>query len=336
MAPSLRFGVAYDFRNPPDSGLPMPHLYSQVLDQASAAEQLGYDMIWFTEHHFVEDGYLPSWIPVAGAVAARTQRLRISTDIALLPFYQPLRLAEDLAVLDNLSGGRIEMGVGVGYAPHEFAGFGIPVSRRVSLTEEGLDILRLAWSGERFSYHGKRYDVDDVAVTPAPVQPGGPPLWMGSMTEAGARRAARYGLNMLPQGKRSASLDVWRKELRAAGENPDERRVGIIRSFLVTDDRERDWPPVRTAERYRMEVYARFFREANTSFTTGGADDIPQSWVVGDSEHVYRELSAFIEEYGFTDLITWGAPPGIPPERMTPNLERFAREVMPRLRERFG
>src|SRR5690349_1719161 len=114
----LRFGVGYDFRNPPDSGLSNAELYARVLDQVEFIEQLGFDTVWFTEHHFVEDGYLPAWIPAAGAVLGRTKRLRVSTDIALIPFYHPIRLAEDLAVLDNLSGGRVELGVGMGYAPH--------------------------------------------------------------------------------------------------------------------------------------------------------------------------------------------------------------------------
>ena len=335
MAPALRFGVMYDFRNPPDSGLSMPDLYARVLEQVTLVERLGYDVVWFTEHHFVEDGYLPSWIPVAGAVLGRTQRLRVCTDIALLPFYHAVRLAEDLAVLDNLSWGRIEMGVGMGYAAHEFAGFGIPVRRRVSLTEEGLDILRLAWSGERFSYHGRRYDIDGVLVTPAPIQPGGPPLWMGCMTKPGARRAARYGLNLLPQGRREDTLDTWLSDLRAAGQDPSGRRIGVLRPWLVTDDRERDWPPIREAERYRMQVYARFFEEAEVSFELGGRDGIRQTWVVGDADHVYEELASFIDEHGLTDLITHGVPPGMAPERLVPSLERFAHEVMPRLRARF-
>src|SRR5262245_11829289 len=135
--PPLRVGVVYDFRNPPDSGIAMPRLYAEILEQVSWLDRLGLDLVWFTEHHFVEDGYLPSWTPVAGAMAARTSRVRFSSDICLLPFSHPVRLAEDPAVLDNLSGGRIELGVGMGYAPHEFRGFGIPVPRRVSLTEEG-------------------------------------------------------------------------------------------------------------------------------------------------------------------------------------------------------
>jgi alkanesulfonate monooxygenase SsuD/methylene tetrahydromethanopterin reductase-like flavin-dependent oxidoreductase (luciferase family) len=340
----LRFGVLYDFRNPPGSGLSMPDLYAQVLDQIVALDEAGFDVAWFTEHHFVEDGYLPSWVPVAGAVLARTRRMRVATNIALLPFYHPLRLAEDLAVLDNLSGGRVEMGVGLGYAPHEFAGFGIPVSRRVSLSEEALDILRLAWSGEPFSYRGKRYQVDSVRVTPAPVQPGGPPLWMGAMTEAGAQRAARYGLHFLPQGRRQV-LETWRQASRAGTVDVSEgsavtprvgeRRVGIIRPWLVTDDKERDWPAIREAERYRMQVYARFFSEAGASFTIGSPDDIPQRWIIGDAAEVETQLGAFIEELGLTDVMTHGVPPGLRPERLTPSLERFAREVIPRLRARF-
>ena len=123
----MRFGVAYDFRNPPDSGIDNPSLYAAILDQVAWLDGLGLDLAWFTEHHFVDDGYLPSWVPIAGAMAARTKRIRFNTDICLLPFNHPIRLAEDLAVLDNLSNGRVEIGCGMGYAPHEFRGFGMPV-----------------------------------------------------------------------------------------------------------------------------------------------------------------------------------------------------------------
>ena len=147
--PALRLGVVYDFRNPPDSGIPTPRLYAEILDQVAWLDGLGLDLVWFTEHHFVDDGYLPSWTPVAGAMAARTERVRFSSDICLLPFSHPVRLAEDLAVLDNLSGGRVEIGIGMGYAPHEFRGFGIPLPQRLSRTEEGLEVLRRCFTGER-------------------------------------------------------------------------------------------------------------------------------------------------------------------------------------------
>lgn len=329
----LRVGVVYDFRNPPDSGIDTPRLYAETLEQVAWLDGLGLDLVWFTEHHFVDDGYLPSWTPVAGAMAARTRRVRFSSDICLLPFSHPVRLAEDLAVLDNLSGGRIEIGVGMGYAPHEFRGFGIPLPQRVSRTEEGLEVLRRCFRGERFSFHGARYHFDDVLVRPGYVQPGGPPLWLAAMSQAGAQRAARFDCHLLPQGPRDQVLDPWQEALRKDGRDPAAYRVGIIRPCLVTDDRERDWPAVLAAERYRDRLYRQFFAEAGRyqAVDWRGAR-IPQTWVVGDADHCVAELSAFIAEHGITDFVTWAAPPGLPPSWMNAGLERFARDVVPRLR----
>ncbi len=332
--PPLRFGVAHDFRCPPGSSYSLQDVYAQTFEQLRMLDGLGLDLVWFSEHHFVEDGYLPSFVPVAGAAAAVTQRMRISTDIALAPFYHPIRLAEDMAVLDQLSGGRMELGLGLGYAPHEFRAFGIPVSRRVSLTEECADILRLAWLGERFSYAGKRYQFDDVLVTPSPVQPGGPPLWTATTSPQSVDRAVRYDTHVLPQGVRSLVLDRWREKSREAGLDPDSHRVGIIRGVLVTDDPERDWPPLREAERYRMRVYGRFAEEAGQGgkqvFLTEGR--ISQHIIIGDVDTCVATLTDFIVEHGFTDVVTWGSAPGLLPEVLTPAMERYAAEVVPRVK----
>ncbi len=336
MAPPVRFGVGYDFRNPLGSGVPTSRVYGEILDQIVAAEEWGYDLVWFTEHHFMEDGYLPAWVPVAGAVAARTSRIRVGTDIALLPLAHPVRLAEEVAVLDNQSNGRIDLGLGMGYAPHEFKAFGVNLKNRVSLMEEGIQVLQAAWSGEPFTFQGKRWSFEDLRVTPDPVQPGGPPLWLAAMTGAGARRAARFHCHFLPQGSKEDTLDVWRAETAAAGVEPDTRRVGIVKSWLVTDDRDRDWPDVRAAERYRMSTYRRLFEEAQTTFQLGGKAAIPQTWIVGDEDRVEAEMAAFITEYGITDLVTWAVPPGFAPDRTAESLERFARNVAPRLRQRFS
>src|SRR5213076_561956 len=308
------------------------NLYVAIMEQVAWLDGLGLDLVWFTEHHFVEDGYLPSWIPVAAAMAARTKHVRFSCDVCLLPFNHPIRLAEDLAVLDNISGGRVEIGVGMGYAPHEFRGFGLPVSRRVSLTDEGIEVLRHCFTGERFSFHGKRYDFDDVVIRPRYVQPDGPPLWIAAMSASGAARAARFDAHLLPQGERAQVLDPWREAVRAAGRDPSERRVGIIRSCFVTDDPERDWPVVRAAEKYRGELYNRFFAESTQerSWYRAGRR-IPQTWVVGNVDHCVKELSAFIAEHGITDMVTWAVPPGLRPEQMNRSLERFARGIAPRL-----
>lgn len=334
--PELRVGVAYDFRNPPDSGVSDQRLYEEILDQVSWLDGLGADLVWFTEHHFVDDGYLPSWVPVAGAMASITSRVRFGTDICLLPFNHPIRLAEDLAVLDNLSGGRVEVGIGMGYAPHEFRGFGLPVGRRVSLTNEGIEVLKHCFSGERFSYSGRRYQFEDVKITPGYVQSGGPPLFVAAMSEAGAHRVAHYDTHFLPQGQKKDAFDPWVAELGRTGRDPADYRVGIIRSVLVTDDRDADWPVVRAAERYRMALYQRFFAESGQEGLGRHGDPIPQTWVVGDVDHCVDELAGFVRTFGITDLVTMGVPPGLRAAQMSGSLERLFRDVVPRLKLILG
>ncbi len=322
----------YDCRHVPGGDMSMTDVYSATIEQSVMADQLGFDHVWFTEHHFLEDGYLPAFQPLAGAIAARTQNIRISNDIALLPLYHPVRLAEELAVLDHISNGRMEFGIGMGYVPKEFEAFGIPLRNRVSMTDEAIEILRLAWSDGPFSFSGKRYELSNINVYPKPVQPGGPPLWIAAMKEPGALRAARFGTNLLPQGRREEVLDPWRDAVRADGRDPDEYRVGIIRSVYVTDDRDRDWPIIREAERFRMGVYGTFMAETPDDYGWGSEGGIPQNVIVGTAEEVVTQLREFIDLYGITDIATSGLPPGIDPEFMGANLERLAADVIPHLR----
>jgi alkanesulfonate monooxygenase SsuD/methylene tetrahydromethanopterin reductase-like flavin-dependent oxidoreductase (luciferase family) len=329
----LRLGVCYDLRRPEGSLFTQAELYADVLAQAALVDRLGFDLIWLTEHHFVADGYLPSFVPVGAAIAAVTRRIRVSTDVALLPLHNALRLAEDLAVMDNLSDGRMELGIGMGYVAGEFAAFGIPRSRRVSLTEEGIEVLRQAWSEKAIDFTGRRYDIHGVDVYPKPVQPGGPPLWLAAMSAAGAERVARLGLNLLPQGSRAEVLDTWEAAVIAAGGDPAHHRVGIIRPWMISDDLQRDWPPVKAGEVYRAKMYQQWSVESgdNSSAWTA-ADKIPQTWVRGNADQVYEELLDFVLDFGITDLVSWVTPPGLLPSVRNESLLRFAREVAPRLR----
>jgi alkanesulfonate monooxygenase SsuD/methylene tetrahydromethanopterin reductase-like flavin-dependent oxidoreductase (luciferase family) len=330
--PAFRFGVMYECRRLPGDPIPMADLYGRHLDQAVLADQLGFDSIWFTEHHFMADGYLPAFQPLAGAIAARTTNIRLSTDIAVLPLHHPVRLAEEMAVLDNISHGRMELGVGAGYVPLEFEAFGVNIKHRPSLMEEAVQILRLAWGDGPFTFIGRRYDIPEIDVHPKPVQVGGPPLWMAAMQPPAAERAARLGLNLLPQLSRSASLDPWRDAL---GPDAAQHRVGLIRSFLVTDDPERDGRAWKDAERYRMAAYSTLFAETPDDYGDGWrADDaIPQKLFIGDADACVAEIDRMRTVFGITDLVSAGLPPGVDPDDMAGNLERLAHDVLPRVRD---
>jgi hypothetical protein len=153
------------------------------------------------------------------------------------------------------------------------------------------------------------------------------------MSEAGAVRAARFDTHLLPQGPRERVLDPWRAALRDSQRDPAAYRVGIIRGCFVTDDPEREWPAVRAAEKYRGQLYSRFFAEAGRHGSWYRDEDrIPQTWVVGSVDHCVAELSSYVRDHGITDLVTWAVPPGVRPSQMAPHLERFARDVVPQLR----
>ncbi len=166
----MKFGLWYDLRNPSQSGRRTADVYRDTLAQIELAETLGYDDIWLSEHHFVDDGYLPSLLPMAAAVAARTRRVSIGTNVLLMPFHHPIRLAEDCAVVDNLSDGRFIFGPAVGYRLEEFATFGVPRRHRGSLTEEAIEVMQRCWTEEEFDYEGHHFSFRGVRCTPKPAR----------------------------------------------------------------------------------------------------------------------------------------------------------------------
>src|SRR6202167_5862019 len=144
----IRFGLWYDFRNPPQWRQASDRLYGETLDQIAWGESHGFDDVWLSEHHFIEDGYLPSILPVAAAIAARTKRIRIVSGPGVMPFRPCVRLAEAIAVVDVISGGRFELGVGAGFKHEEFDGFGVPFKQRGARTKQSLEIVADLLSGD--------------------------------------------------------------------------------------------------------------------------------------------------------------------------------------------
>src|SRR5881409_1153739 len=181
----MKFGLYSSIANPP-RGEYLDRCIDEVIAESQLAEASGFDSCFFGEHHQDQDGFLPSPLIVATAVAARTKRLRVGTSVILLPLHHPVRVAEDVITLDLVSRGRIVLGVGIGYQASDFSAFAVPMEERAARFEESVEILRLCWAGERFSYRGKHYTLEDVQIRPRPYQKPGPPLWIGASGPAGS------------------------------------------------------------------------------------------------------------------------------------------------------
>ena len=233
--PGVFFGLRFDFRNPDIAGTSMADRYAAALDMVEWADRLGCVSVAVQEHHGSPDGYLPSPIPMLAAMAARTKNVRFTIAALVAPFYNPLRLAEDLAVLDNLSRGRVDLIVGGGYVHEEFAMYGIPMKERVKRVTEAVTTLKAAFTGEPFEYQGRT-----VRVTPAPFRPGGPTILLGGSTEKAARRAAH-----IADGFQPPVPDVWeyyRDEVMKLG-RPDPGPCPIRETVTVAlaEDPEKGW-----------------------------------------------------------------------------------------------
>jgi alkanesulfonate monooxygenase SsuD/methylene tetrahydromethanopterin reductase-like flavin-dependent oxidoreductase (luciferase family) len=229
------FGLRFDFRNPGFAGVTMADRYAAALDMAEWADGLGCVSITVSEHHGSADGYLPSPLPMLAAMAARTTNVHLMVAAVIVPFYDPLRLAEDLLVLDNLSKGRVNVILAGGYVRDEFDMFGVPLAERGKRVSEAVETLRAAFAGESFEFRGRK-----VRVTPEPYREGGPSLILGGSSEVAARRAARIADGFIP-----SVPDVWdayRDEAVKIGKaDPGPNPMPSPRTVALASDPEVGW-----------------------------------------------------------------------------------------------
>lgn len=200
----------------------LDRLWQDVVAAAQAAERGGFASCLFGEHHQGRDGYFTSPLVLAGLLATHTRTLRVGTCLLLLPLYHPVRVAEDAALVDLVSGGRLILGLGPGYLPADFAAFGIAERGRFSRLEEGVHIIRQAWTEPRFSFAGRHFGLDEISILPKPRQQPHPPIWLGGSSEAGVRRAARLGEGWIGDGMQGRDAiahlaSVYRRECAALG-----------------------------------------------------------------------------------------------------------------------
>jgi alkanesulfonate monooxygenase SsuD/methylene tetrahydromethanopterin reductase-like flavin-dependent oxidoreductase (luciferase family) len=240
-----------DMRAPDIAKATHPELYSAALDMCVWAEEQGFAMVSLPEHHGVDDGYLPSPLMLAGVIAGRTRRIRISIMALLLPFYDPVRLAEDLAVLDLASAGRVGITAGLGYRVEEYEMLGIDWKNRGRVMDEKLDVLLQALRGEEFDWNGHR-----GRMSPLPVSRPLRLITVGGTGRNAARRAARVDLPFQPSVMNEEVFDFYRAECERLGQTPVVMPPGSGEMVWVSEDPDRSWAEIGEYLLYQAVTYA--------------------------------------------------------------------------------
>jgi alkanesulfonate monooxygenase SsuD/methylene tetrahydromethanopterin reductase-like flavin-dependent oxidoreductase (luciferase family) len=336
MSQPVTFGLIYDFRNPAQWQQPWARRYQAVLDQIAWIDrELAFDGIYVTEHHFYEDGYMPSTMVVCGAIAALTERVTVGTNLIQMPLHHPVRLAEDALVVDVLSNGRFRLGVGAGYYWQEFDGVGSVLKQRPSRMKEGFDIVRAAFRGEPFSYEGKRFTVPEVFVSPPPIREGGPEIWMGAFVPAAIDRVAQFADGFLAFG--AGTIPEYLAACERHGRGPEERQINRTYWAVIDEDPERAYA---SAGPHFVHMYNDYIRrDAYPDLTVF---DDPQTalelgleagvLLVMDADAAVEVLNEQIA-LGVRDINLLTFMPGEDIDTVSTRLQYFSDRVIPRVDE---
>jgi alkanesulfonate monooxygenase SsuD/methylene tetrahydromethanopterin reductase-like flavin-dependent oxidoreductase (luciferase family) len=307
--------------------------YAKYIDYVLRAEHLGFHSVFVVEHHFTGVGQLSASLNFLSYLAGRTQRLRLGTAVVVLPWHNPALLAEQVATLDLLSGGRLDFGVGKGYRYQEFAGFSIPIAEATARFDEAMAFLRQAWAANaRFSFQGKHWRFENIVIEPRPLQQPHPPLWMGAGSLDSIRRAAREGFNLLLDQIAPVELIIervaaYRDELKVQARPYLPGQIGVARALQIVDSEEER----QQALILRLKVLKAIGglargpgAERYSNISTGAAADLAseESALLGTPAEIIARLKKL--EAGGVDYVLL-----VDPTASTAALERFAKEIMP-------
>jgi len=306
--------------------------YHDFINYVVEAERLGFSSVFLVEHHFTGFGQVSASLNLLSYLAARTSKIRLGTAVVVLPWHNPVLVAEEAATLDLLSNGRLDFGVGKGYRPYEFSGFCIAQDEATERFDEAMQVIRKAWTSKgRFSHHGKLWHYDDIVVEPAPIQQPHPPFWMGAGSAESIKRAAREGYNLLldqiaPVDVIIDRVRVFREECEAIGRRYDPMMVGVTRGLqIVHNDEER-----KRAILTRREVLknigdlargpgAERYHQIKDDPDNFELDDAP---LLGTPEEIIERLKRL--EAGGVENVLFAAPGA-----SIAGLRTFAEEIMP-------
>jgi alkanesulfonate monooxygenase SsuD/methylene tetrahydromethanopterin reductase-like flavin-dependent oxidoreductase (luciferase family) len=343
----VKFGLLHRPQDPP-AAEHIARRWQETLRASELAEEVGFDGLFVPEHHMMPDGYNPAPLVTCAAIAARTTRVDVGTTVFLLPFYNPIQVAEQAAMVDVISGGRMILGCGIGNFEPEFALYGLEKKQQGSRFEEALDLVQRAWAGEDIDHQGRHFSAKG-RISPLPTNAR---LWIGAMSEVGVRRAARFGCPWPTDPLHNvAVMQEWAGLYRAAGEEfgtSDKLQVALLRDGWVADDLdavERDWwPQIRFEHWFYFSQIPRWVldrepflqgveKEEDFLFDNHRRDRL----IVGSPEDCIASIRMFEEAVGNDYLImSFRVARGPSHEKELECIERFGREVIAPYRERYG
>ncbi|HEU4429520.1 MAG TPA: LLM class flavin-dependent oxidoreductase [Myxococcota bacterium] len=304
-------------------------LYRAAIEMTVWGEQHGAALAMVSEHHASSDGYLPAPLVLASALAARTTELPIQVGALLVPLHDPIELAEQMAVLDIVSGGRVSYVCALGYRPEEYAMFGRDIRQRGKRMEACLAALKRAWSGEPFEYEGR-----PVRVTPRPLTPGGPPLWMGGNAPEAVRRAARFGMGMLTMGGNPELAEIYRTACAEYGTKPQlfVNPVGDApASCFVARDVDRAWREIGPYMLHDAQMYGSWLAGMG-SITKSAAENVDALRAENGNYRIFTPDEAVERIRKQGALMLQPLCGGLPPALAWQSLELLASDVLPRVR----
>ncbi|HSF07720.1 MAG TPA: LLM class flavin-dependent oxidoreductase [Methylomirabilota bacterium] len=338
----MEFGTFLLLQSP--SARPSQEMYARGIEIAQAAETLGFRNVWLAEHHFSTYGYLSRPTQLAAYIAAKTTRLRVGTAVIVVPLHHPLVIAEEIATLDLLAGGRLDVGLGRGYQPYEFERFGLDLATGRARWDESIDIILKALEGQPFAYEGKFYKLPETSVFPQPVQHPHPPIWITAQSPESMEAAVRRGFNVLTGGfgvpiERLAEFRRLFDRVVAEVKPPQRLQIGAQRAVYVADSQAEARAAAEEA-RWNMRVtlslrnhYERVERGRAIPVPAPNepaVDDLLERFlVIGTPDVCIRQIRRLQEAVGIShfNCSFWFAD--VDQARVLRSMERFAREVQP-------
>lgn len=322
----------------PDRNPPFDVFLQEILEQVQLAEELGWECFWFTEHHFLlYGGPIPNSAVMMAAAAARTSTIHLGSAISILPLHHPIELAENYAMVDVISGGRLEFGIGLGNTALDYEVYGVPRDDSRARYEEAAEVINAAWSNERFSHQGKYWTFHDVPLLPRPVQQPRPPIWVAGSSVEGLGWAGRHGFNIMtvahpvPPERVKPGVDAWRAGLIEAGHDPAQHHCKLHLRVWVDENEERARQTAQDAI-IRYDDVSRVGREARAP----DPNEYPWDEMLatgrncyGTPDQVIRAIQAAQQHYDFDIFSSTFHFGGLPHEDIKRSMRLFAKEVMP-------